>query len=95
MTQNEVSQAVADSIRAVAEQVIASADEYAVGMDDATGLRILLDFQLNCLPTITVQKDISCGRTIADKRCRIWTRWNEDKEREVYNKHIDVNGPSF
>ena len=79
MTQNEVSQAVADSIRAVAEQVIASADEYAVGMDNATGLRILLDFQLNCIPSITVQKDISCGRTLADKRCRIWTRYAEQE----------------
>ena len=78
-TSEEIQKDVAESIRAVAEQVIASADEYAVGMDQATGLRILMEFQINSLPTITVQKDISCARTMADKRCRIWTRYVEQE----------------
>lgn len=78
-TFEEIQKDVAESIRAVAEQVIASADEYAVGMDQATGLRILMEFQINSLPTITVQKDISCARTMADKRCRIWTRYVEQE----------------
>lgn len=77
-TSEEIRKDVAESIRVVAEQVIASADEYAVGMDQATGLRILMEFQINSLPTITVQKDISCARTMADKRCRIWTRYEEE-----------------
>lgn len=78
-TPEEIQKDVAESIRAVAEQVIASADEYAVDMDQATGLRILMEFQINSLPTITVQKDISCARTMADKRCRIWTRYVEQE----------------
>ena len=69
---------VAESIRVVAEQVIASADEYAVGIDQATGLRILMEFQINSLPTITVLKDISCAKAMVDNRCRIWTRYEEE-----------------
>ena len=76
-TSEEIQKDVAESIRAVAEQVIASADEYAVGMDQATGLHILMDFNINSIPSITVQKDISCARTITDNRCRIWTRYVE------------------
>lgn len=76
-TSEEIQKDVAESIRAVAEQVIASADEYAVGMDQATGLRILMEFQINSLPTITVQKDIFCARTMAEKHCKIWTRYVE------------------
>ena len=78
-TQEEIQKDVAESIRAVAEQVIASADEYAVGMEDATGLHILMDFNINSVPSITVQKDISCGRTIAHKHCRIWTKYVEQE----------------
>ena len=77
-TSEEIQKDVAESIRAVAEQVIASADEYATRMDQATGLRILMEFNINSLPTITVQKDISCARTMADKRCRVWTRYKEE-----------------
>ena len=78
-TPEEIQKDVAESIRVVAEQVIASADEYAVGMDQATGLHILMDFNVNSVPSITVQKDISCARTMADKRCRIWTRYVEQE----------------
>ena len=77
-TSEEIQKGVAESIRVVAEQVIASADEYAVGMDQATGLRILMEFQINSLPTITVQKDISCAKAMLDNRCRIWTRYEEE-----------------
>lgn len=77
-TSEEIQKDVAESIRAVAEQVIANADEYAVGMDQATGLRILMEFQINSLPTITVQKDISCAKAMIDSRCRIWTRYEEE-----------------
>ena len=76
-TSEEIQKDVAESIRVVAEQVIASADEYAAGMDQATGLRILMEFNLNSLPTITVQKDISCTKAMVDNRCRIWTRYVE------------------
>ena len=78
-TSEEIQKDVAESIRAVAEQVIASADEYATGMDQATGLHILMDFNVNSVPSITVQKDISCAKTMADKRCRIWTRYVEQE----------------
>lgn len=74
-TSEEIQKGVAESIRAIAEQVIASADEYAVGMDQATGLRILMEFKLDSLPTITIQKEISCARTLIEKRCRIWTQY--------------------
>lgn len=77
-TADEIQKDIAENIRAVAEQVIASADEYAVGMDQATGLHILMDFNLNSVPSITVQKDISCAKTMADKRCRIWTQYEEE-----------------
>ena len=77
-TSEEIQKDVAESIRVVAEQVIASADECAVGMDQATGLRILMEFQINSLPTITVQKDISCAKAMLDNRCRIWTRYEEE-----------------
>jgi hypothetical protein len=76
-TAEEIRKDVSESIRAVAEQIIASADEYAVGMDQATGLSILMEFKINSLPTITVQKDISCARTMVEKRCKIWTRYVE------------------
>ena len=76
-TPEEIHKNIAESIRAVAEQVIASADEYAMGMEQATGLHILMDFNLNSIPSITVQKDISCARTMMDKRCRIWTQYVE------------------
>jgi len=75
----EIHKDVAESIRVVAEQVIASADEYAVGMEDATGLHILMDFNLNSVPSITVQKDISCAKAMVDNRCRIWTRYVEQE----------------
>lgn len=78
-TSEEIHKDIAESIRVVAEQVIASADEYAAGMDQATGLHILMDFNLNSVPSITVQKDISCAKTMADNRCRIWTRYVEQE----------------
>lgn len=76
---DEIQKDIAESIRVVAEQVIASADEYAVGMDQATGLHILMDFSLNSVPSITVQKDISCAKAMVDNRCRIWTRYVEQE----------------
>lgn len=78
-TSEEIQKDIAESIRVVAEQVIASADEYAMGMEQATGLRILMEFQINSLPTITVQKDISCAKAMIDNRCRIWTRYVEQE----------------
>ena len=78
-TSEEIQKDVAESIRVVAEQVIASADEYAVGMDQATGLHILLDFNVNSVPSITVQKDISCVKAIINNHCRIWTRYVEQE----------------
>lgn len=82
-TVDEIRNNVAESIRAVAQQVIDNADDFAGGMEDATALRILLDFQINSLPTITVQKDISCGRTMVANQCRVWTRWSDAERGNV------------
>lgn len=77
MNGEELQQTIAESIRAVAEQVISNAEEYARGMDYATGLRIVMDFQINSVPRIRVEKDINAVQAIFDNRCRIWTRTTE------------------
>lgn len=79
MNGEELQKTIADSIRAVAEQVIANADEYARNMDYATGLRIELDFQINSVPTIRVEKNLLAVQAIIDNRCRIWTKTTEQE----------------
>lgn len=69
---------IAESIRAVAEHVLASADTYAMGVsDDARGIEIKMTFNIDALPTVTFTQD-ACPRTwinaVRDGRCRIWTK---------------------
>lgn len=77
MKVEELQKTIAESIRAVAEQVIANAEEYVRGMEYATGLRIVMDFQINSVPTIRVEKNLLAVQAILDSRCRIWTRTTE------------------
>jgi len=70
---------VADSIRCLAEYVSKHADDYAVGMDDATGMEISMKFEIDCLPEIVVEKSINPyadHEVIKDERSYIWTRLN-------------------
>lgn len=78
--QRTVSQGVADSIRCLAEYIARNADDYAVGMGDATGMEISMKFEIGCIPKIVVEKNISPyanHEVIKDKRCYIWTRFND------------------
>lgn len=79
MTREEVAKNVAESIRCVAEYIARNADDYAVGMGDATGMSINMKFEIDCLPEIIVTKNISPyanHEVIRDGRCYIWTRFN-------------------
>ena len=80
--QKTVSQGVADSIRCLAEYIARNADDYAVGMDDATGMTISMKFEIGCIPEIVVTKNISPyanHEVIRDGRCYIWTRFNGEE----------------
>lgn len=77
--QRTVAQGVADSIRCLAEYISKHADDYAVGMEDATGMTISMKFEINCIPEIVVEKNISPyanHEVIKDERCYIWTRFS-------------------
>ena len=80
MTDEEVRQNVAENIRILAEQVIEEADNYAVGMEWLQSLKIVLGFEVNCVPTIAVEKNYIGGKVIRDPRCKIWTRCAEQGE---------------
>lgn len=77
MSREELEKNIAESIRAVAEHVIASADNYARGVnDDAVGIKIVMDFSVDALPTVTFTQDVRPRTWInafRDGRCRIWT----------------------
>jgi len=76
--QRTVAQGVADSIRCLAEYIARNADDYAVGMEYATGMTISMKFEINCIPEIVVTKNISPysnHEVIKDERCYIWTRY--------------------
>ena len=78
--QRTVTQGVADSIRCLAEYIARNADDYAVGMDDATGMTISMKFKIDYMPEIVVEKNISPyanHEVIKDERCYIWTRFRE------------------
>ena len=77
MTDEEVRQNVAESIRVLAEQIIEEADNYAVGSEWLQRMKITLEFQVNNLPTISVEKGFLGRKAIRDPRCRIWTRFEE------------------
>ena len=48
--QRTVAQGVADSIRCLAEYIDRNADDYAAGMEDATGMTISMKFEIGCIP---------------------------------------------
>jgi hypothetical protein len=77
MSREELEKNIAESIKAVAEQIIQCADNYARGVnDDARGIKIVMDFSVDALPTVTFTQDV-CPRTwinaVHDGRCKIWT----------------------
>ena len=85
MSREEQEKNLAESIRAVAEHIIQCADNYARGVnDDATGIKITMDFRVDALPTVTFTQDV-CPRTwinaVHDGRCKIWT---EEGRRELF-----------
>ncbi len=68
---------VAESIRCVAEHVIASADNYAKAVDDfSQRMSITMEFNVNELPRVTFTQD-AVPRTwvnaVKDGRCHVWT----------------------
>lgn len=80
MTDEEVRQNVAESIRALAEQVIEEADALAVGSEWLQKLKITLDFEINKVPTIGVEKGYLGHKAVHSPRCKIWTRYAEQGE---------------
>ena len=81
--QRTVAQGVADSIRCLAEYIDRNADDYATGMEDATGMTISMKFEIGCIPEIVVTKNISPyanHEVIKDEWSHIWTRFNGRKD---------------
>ena len=77
MTREELEKNVAESIRAVAEHVIASADNYAKAVDDYTlHISISMEFNVDELPRVRFTQD-AVPRTwinaVNDRRCNVWT----------------------
>ena len=90
MNREELEKNIAESIRAVAEHVIQCADNYARGVnDDARGIKIVMEFNIDALPAVTFTQDV-CPSTwinaVRDKRCRIWTM---DGRRELFEHGWD------
>ena len=79
MTDEEVRQNVAESIRALAEQVIEEADTLAVGSEWLQNMTITLNFEINSVPTISVEKGYLGHKAIHSPRCKIWTRYAEQE----------------
>ena len=79
MTDEEIRQNVAESIRVLAEQVIEEADGYAVGSEWLQSMKISLNFEINCVPHITVEKGYLGYKAVHSPRCRIWTRYAEQE----------------
>ena len=80
MTKDEVIKNVAESIRCVAEHIIAHADDYAQGMEDGQSMTIKAVFELDSIPKVVVERT-ELPRTwiegIKDGRCSIWTRYSD------------------
>ena len=74
MTTEQVQKNVAESIRAVAEQIIKDADEIAVGTEFIQELRIIMNFEVDCLPYVKIEKEGNAYRAIHDARCWIWSK---------------------
>ena len=68
---------VAESIRAVAEYVIASADNYAKAVDDyIQRISITMEFNIDELPRVTFTQDAvptTWINAVHDGRCHVWT----------------------
>ena len=77
MTREELEMNVAESIRAVAEHVIASADNYAKVVDGFTRhVCIRMEFNINEMPTVSFSQDGLPGvwlNAVRDQRCHVWT----------------------
>ena len=78
MTREELEKNVAESIRAVAEHVIASADNYAKAVDDFTQhISISMEFNIDELPRVRFTQDAvptTWINAVNDRRCRVWTK---------------------
>lgn len=81
-TLEEIQKDVAENIRVVAEQVIEEADNYAAGAEWLQSIKIILGFEVNCVPTVSVEKYYISGKVIRDPHCRIWTRFADQAEQE-------------
>ena len=79
MSDEEVRQNVAESIRALAEQVTEEADTLAIGSEWLQKLKITLDFEINRVPTISVEKGYLGHKAVHNTRCKIWTRYAEQE----------------
>ena len=74
MEDNDIRRRVAEGIRAVAEEIMRNADDYAVGMDNATNMEIRITFELSSMPKIIVEKTMIPIDAIRSKRCAVWNQ---------------------
>lgn len=74
MTTDQVQKNVAESIRAVAEQIMKDADEIAVGTEFIQSLRIIMSFAIDSLPYVKIEKEGNAYKAIHDARCWIWSK---------------------
>lgn len=72
MEDTDIRRRVAEGIRAVAEEIMRNADDYAVGMDNATNMVIRITFELNSVPQIIVEKTMIPIDAIRSQRCAVW-----------------------
>lgn len=72
MEDTDIRRRVAEGIRAVAEEIMRNADDYAVGMDHATNMIIRITFELNSVPKIIVEKTMIPIDAIRSQRCAVW-----------------------
>ena len=81
MTREELTKNVAESIRCVAEHIIAHADDYAQGMEDGQSMTVMMNFKLDEIPKVIVLRSELPKpwiEGIKDGRCSIWTRFSKN-----------------
>lgn len=74
MEDTDIRRRVADGIRAVAEEIMQNADDYAVGVDNATNMEIRITFEIGSLPKIIVEKTMIPIDAIRSQRCAVWNQ---------------------
>lgn len=74
MENTDIRRRVADGIRAVAEEIMQNADDYAVGVDNATNMEIRITFEIGSLPKIIVEKTMIPIDAILSQRCAVWNQ---------------------